>query len=137
MLNSERSNKLIKFSIIIHGSNSRKYLSTVLAIRRNILEILIFKKREHAIFLHSFIRYVAVYTFMHKRFPEKFNPWKMNKNYKISDLYINLTCLSVCLYPINVKMAELIGSNFFWDITRPQGRFLNDKKVCCKGFKAT
>ena len=105
MLNSERSNKLIKFSIIIHGSNSRKYLSTVLAIRRNILEILIFKKREHAIFLHSFIRYVAVYTFMHKRFPEKFNPWKMNKNYKISDLYINLTCLSVCLYPINVKIC--------------------------------
>ena len=25
-------------------------------------------------------------------------------------------CLSVCLYPINVKMAEPIGPNFLWDI---------------------
>ena len=28
-------------------------------------------------------------------------------------LYINLVCLSVCLYPINVKTAEPIGPNFF------------------------
>ena len=45
-------------------------------------------------------------------------------------IYIWLVCLSVCLYPINVKTAEPIGSkffvghhaepigpNFFWDIT--------------------
>ena len=28
-------------------------------------------------------------------------------------LYINLACLSVCLYPINVKTAEPIGPKFF------------------------
>ena len=32
-------------------------------------------------------------------------------------LYINLACLSVCLYPINVKTAKPIGPNFLWDIT--------------------
>ena len=30
-----------------------------------------------------------------------------------SNLYINLAWLSVCLYPINVKTAEPIGSKFF------------------------
>ena len=29
------------------------------------------------------------------------------------NLYINLACLSVCLYPINVKTAEPIGPKFF------------------------
>jgi len=28
-------------------------------------------------------------------------------------LYINLACLSLCLYPINVKTAEPIGPKFF------------------------
>jgi len=28
-------------------------------------------------------------------------------------LYINLACLSVCLYPINIKTAEPIGPKFF------------------------
>ena len=28
-------------------------------------------------------------------------------------LHINLACLSVCLYPINVKTAEPIGPKFF------------------------
>ena len=46
-------------------------------------------------------------------------------------LYINLACLSVCLsvclYPINAKTAEPIGPKFLWDITGPQGRFMNNK----------
>ena len=42
-------------------------------------------------------------------------------------LYINLACLSVCLYPINVKTAEPIWPKFLWDITCPQGRFMNDQ----------
>ena len=33
-------------------------------------------------------------------------------------LYINLACLSVCLYPINVKTAEPIGPNFFCGTSR-------------------
>ena len=31
------------------------------------------------------------------------------------NLLINLACLSVCLYPKNVKTAEPIGSKFLWD----------------------
>ena len=33
------------------------------------------------------------------------------------NLYINLACLSVCLYPINVKTAKPIGQIFLRDIT--------------------
>ena len=43
-------------------------------------------------------------------------PYLLVKLLKIN-LYINLACLygcmSVCLYPINVKTAEPIGPNFF------------------------
>ena len=48
-------------------------------------------------------------------------------------LYISIykfslfVCLSVCLYPINVKTAEPIGPKFLWDITFPQVRFMNDE----------
>jgi len=30
-----------------------------------------------------------------------------------ASLYINLACLSVCVCPINIKMAEPIGPTFF------------------------
>ena len=63
----------------------------------------------------------------------------------ISNLYINLAwvsvclfwCLSVCLYPINVKTAEPIGPKFFVGHLGPQGRFMNDwnfKNLCLKVF---
>ena len=43
-------------------------------------------------------------------------------------LCINLACLSVCLYPINVKTAEPIMPKFFvGQYTWPQGRFTDDK----------
>ena len=67
----------------------------------------------------------------------------LNFHFRSMHLYINLACLSgclfVCLYPINVKTAEPIGPNFFVgpDITWAPGRFMNDtnrKKMCIKGF---
>ena len=36
-------------------------------------------------------------------------------------------CLFVCLYPINVKTTEPIGLKFLWDLTEPQGRFMQIK----------
>ena len=46
----------------------------------------------------------------------------------LSYLYINLACLGGGLfYPINVKMAEPIRPNFAWDLTWPQGKFMNDQ----------
>ena len=36
--------------------------------------------------------------------------------FKSNNLCINLACLSVCFYPINVKTAEPIGPNFLWDL---------------------
>ena len=36
-------------------------------------------------------------------------------------------CLSVRLYPINVKTAEPIGPNFLWDLMWPQGRFMDNR----------
>ena len=36
-------------------------------------------------------------------------------------------CLSVRLYPTNVKMVEPIGLNFLWDLAWPQGRFMDDR----------
>ena len=47
--------------------------------------------------------------------------------YKFGLSVMLLVCLSVCLYPINVKTAEPIGPIFLWDITWPQGRFMNDQ----------
>ena len=38
--------------------------------------------------------------------------------YCLQYLYINLACLFVCLYPINVKTAEPIGPKF---VVGPQG----------------
>ena len=50
-----------------------------------------------------------------------------------SNLYINLACLSVCLgvclFVSNKSSKRLnrSGPNFLWDITWPQGRFMNDQ----------
>ena len=50
-------------------------------------------------------------------------------NCYIHTIYIyNLACLSVCLYPITSKRLNRSGPNFLWDITWPQGRFMNYKK---------
>ena len=42
-------------------------------------------------------------------------------------LYINLACLFVCLYQINVKTAEPMGPNFLCDLAWPQGGFIDDQ----------
>ena len=44
-------------------------------------------------------------------------------------LYINLACLSVRLYPINVKTAEPIGPKFCVGPNMTLGRFLDDQKI--------
>ena len=47
--------------------------------------------------------------------------------YKFGLSWCLFVCLFVCLYPINVKTAEPIGPYFLWDITWPQGRFMDDQ----------
>ena len=42
-------------------------------------------------------------------------------------VYTLLVWVFVCLYPINVKTAELIGPNFVWVLTRPKGRFIDNQ----------
>ena len=45
------------------------------------------------------------------------------------NLYINLACLSVCLFvciQYTSKRLNRSGPNFLWVITWPQGRFMND-----------
>ena len=66
--------------------------------------------------------------------------WVTLHNFKVPcthHLYINLACLSVRLYPINVKRLKRSGPNFVWDLTWPQGRVMNDqnlKNLCLKVF---
>ena len=66
--------------------------------------------------------------------------WVTLHNFKVPcthHLHINLACLSVRLYPINVKRLKRSGPNFVWDLTWPQGRFMNDqnlKKLFLKVF---
>ena len=50
----------------------------------------------------------------------------------IYNLNIYLACLSVCLYPINVKTPEPIGPKFFVGHHMTTRRFTNDKGF--KGF---
>jgi len=57
---------------------------------------------------------------------------KSNQTYIIihtTYIYTLLICLSVCLYPINVKRLNLSGQNFVWDLTWPQGRFMDDQNI--------
>ena len=51
-------------------------------------------------------------------------------------LYIYLACLFVCIQLIS-KRLNRSGPNFVWDLTWPQGRFMNDqnfKNLCLKVF---
>ena len=47
-------------------------------------------------------------------------------------IYTSLVCLSVRLYPLNVKRLKWSGPNFLWPLEWPQGRFLMIKilNVC-------
>ena len=47
-------------------------------------------------------------------------------------IYTSLVCLSVRLYPLNVKRLNWSGPNFLWPLEWPQGRFLMIKilNVC-------
>ena len=42
-------------------------------------------------------------------------------------IYIYFVCLYVCMHRINVKTSEQIGRKVCVDLTRPQGRFMNDQ----------
>ena len=52
-------------------------------------------------------------------------------NVPSTEVSIYILCLSVCLYVcmhrINVKTSEQIGRKVCVDLTRPQGRFMNDQ----------
>ena len=65
----------------------------------------------------------------------------LRNEFLMPNLYINLACLSVCLfvclYPINVKTAEPIRPKFCVGPLWSQGRFINDqnfKNLCLKVF---
>ena len=47
---------------------------------------------------------------VHRILMYDFELYMFSKNY---NLYINLACLFVCLYPINVKTDKPIGPKFF------------------------
>ena len=57
----------------------------------------------------------------------KFNQQCGRQFRDLSHLYINLACLFVCLYPINIKTAEPTGPKFFVGNHVTTGRFMNDQ----------
>ena len=62
------------------------------------------------------IREIFVFCLFYNVHKEHMFTIKIEDGREASYLYINLACLSVCLYPINVKTAEPIRPNFLWDI---------------------
>jgi len=55
---------------------------------------------------------------------------EFNSNSNKLKLYINLACLFVCLYPINVKTAEPIGPKFFVGPLGTPGKVYESSNIC-------
>ena len=85
---------------------------------KNSLKKNIFFKNMLKLFLFFSLKHPRPSISVHKKCQPN---WSSRLAGYTQHLYINLACLSgclfVCLYPINVKTAEPIRPNFLWDIT--------------------
>ena len=81
---------------------------------------------------HNFSFMYPVLFVISFRMARETYPLQKAWNSRFLNLYINLACLSfclfVCLYPINVKTAKPIGPKFFvGPRSCPQGRFMKEQ----------